>query len=255
MAWIESHTVLLRHRKVLQLANDLGLQPVHVIGHLHALWHTVLEQQEDGNLGEWPDVMIAQAAAYSGDAAAFVAALQSRKWLDGKIIHDWMDYAGRYLQVKYRTSNPARLLKIQKLHKSVPKSVSSRSKVCPKTDNLTLPNQPDLTSPNQTKPEELRLVPAVAVTSLVNGRKYREESKIVLAFLNEKSGKKFREVDATLGMIEARLKSGVEIQECKSLIARKVREWTTDPIMSKFIRPETLFNKTKFESYLAEVSS
>ena len=144
MAWIESHTVLLRHRKVLQLSDDLHLPPVYIIGHLHALWHTILEQQEDGNLSEWPDAMIAQAAAYSGDATAFVLALQSRKMLDGKIVHDWMDYAGRYLQVKYRTSNPLRLLKIQKLHKSVRKTDSSLSKVRLKTDNLTLPNQPNL---------------------------------------------------------------------------------------------------------------
>lgn len=86
-----------------------------------------------------------------------------------------------------------------------------------------------------------------------NGRDYRGEAKTVLLFLNEKTGKKFREVEANLSMIEARLKSGVELQACKSLIARKVRDWQTDPKMSAYLRPETLFNKTKFETYLAEV--
>lgn len=138
--------MLLRHRKVLLLATDLSMPPVQIMGHLHALWHTTLEQQEDGNLADWSNQMIAHAAAYSGDADAFVSALQTRKWLDGKVVHDWIDYAGRYLQVKYRTSNPRKLQQILKLHKSASRSVSSQSKVTPKSDNL--PNQPDLTRPN-----------------------------------------------------------------------------------------------------------
>lgn len=86
-------------------------------------------------------------------------------------------------------------------------------------------------------------------------RNYLDEAKEVLKFLNEKTGKKFREVPATLVFIEARLKSGVEVQDCRTLIARKVRDWGTDPKMMKYLRPETLFNQTKFETYLAEVST
>jgi uncharacterized phage protein (TIGR02220 family) len=89
---------------------------------------------------------------------------------------------------------------------------------------------------------------------LQNGRDYRDEAKQILAFLNEKTIKHFRPVDANLSLIEARLKSGVDLQTCKSLIARKVRDWTPDPLMHKYLRPETLFGKTKFETYLAEVT-
>lgn len=88
-----------------------------------------------------------------------------------------------------------------------------------------------------------------------NGRDYRSESKTVLAFLNEKTGKHFREVDANLHLIEARLKSGVEVQVCKTMICRKIRDWTPDPTMAPFLRPETLFNKTKFETYLAQITA
>lgn len=88
----------------------------------------------------------------------------------------------------------------------------------------------------------------------INGRDYLTESKEVLAFLNDKSGKHFREVDANLGHIQARLKSGIDVQTCKTLIARKVRDWTPKPEMAPYLRPETLFNKTKFETYLAEVT-
>lgn len=85
-------------------------------------------------------------------------------------------------------------------------------------------------------------------------RNYLQESKEVLAFLNEKSGKKYREVGVNLDLIMARLKSGVTAGQCKTLVMRKVRDWGTDEKMSKFLRPETLFNRTKFEAYLAEVT-
>ena len=152
MAWIESHTVLLRHRKVLQLSASLNLPPVYIIGHLHALWHAVIEQQEDGDLTTWPDAMIATAAAYPGDASLFVHELQAQKLLDGKIIHDWLEYAGRYLTNKYRTSNPRKLKSILLKHKSV----SSQTKVRLKSvfSQTTRPNQPDLTRPDHTIPED-----------------------------------------------------------------------------------------------------
>ena len=87
-----------------------------------------------------------------------------------------------------------------------------------------------------------------------NGRDYLSESKDVLAFLNEKTHKQFRAVDATLAPIQARLKSGVDVQTCRTLIMRKVHDWLADEKMAKFLRPETLFNKTKFDSYLGEVT-
>jgi len=116
MAWIESHTVLIRHHKVVDLAKDLRLKPVYVVGHLHVLWHAALEQAEDGDLSRWSDEFIAASACYPGDAPQFVSLLQLHKWLDGKIIHDWLDYAGKYLEAKYRSSKPERLIAIWAKH-------------------------------------------------------------------------------------------------------------------------------------------
>jgi hypothetical protein len=125
MPWVESHTVLLRHRKLIELAQDLRLKPVYTLGHLHALWHAALEQQEDGDLTSWSDELIADLSCYAGDAPQYVSLLQQHKWLDGKLIHDWLDYAGKYLTAKYRTANPRKLrLILEKHHKNY-----SRSKV------------------------------------------------------------------------------------------------------------------------------
>lgn len=116
MPWIESHTVLLHHRKLIELARDLRLKPAHCMGHLHALWHAALEQREDGDLSSWSDDFIAAAADYSGDAPLFVSLLRTRGWLDGALIHDWLDYAGRYLTAKYKTRDRERLSAIWSKH-------------------------------------------------------------------------------------------------------------------------------------------
>src|SRR3990167_11330953 len=105
MAWIESHTVLLRHRKLIELAKELRLKPVFALGHLHALWHAALEQQEDGDLSSWSDDLIAEMSAFDGSAPQYVSLLQQHRWLDGKILHDWLDYAGGYLRSKYHHTN------------------------------------------------------------------------------------------------------------------------------------------------------
>lgn len=76
-----------------------------------------------------------------------------------------------------------------------------------------------------------------------------ETARALLAFLNLKAGRSFRPVPATLRLIEARLKGGATLEECRGVIARQVRAWGTDPKMAPYLRPETLFNATKFESY------
>ena len=80
----------------------------------------------------------------------------------------------------------------------------------------------------------------------------RLEAREVLTFLNEKTGRSFRFVDTNLRLIEARLRSGASVADCKGVVARKVREWKNDAKMSAFLRPETLFSASKFESYLGE---
>lgn len=148
-AWIESHTVLIRHRKLVDLASKLRLKPVYVLGHFHALWHTALEQAEDGDLSSWSDEFVAASSYYEGDCAKFVSLLESTGWLDeGRLLHDWLDYAGRYLEARYRSSNPERLREIWKKHgrdydADDRRRTTSRTTVGLKSAHLpNLPNQP-----------------------------------------------------------------------------------------------------------------
>lgn len=148
MAWTESHTVLIRHRKLVELAASLRIRPAHAMGHLHALWHAALEQQEDGDLSAWSDEFIAQASDFPGNAPQYVRLLQKHRWLDGKLIHDWLDYAGRYLDAKYKTSNPKRLAEIRAKHsrEAIDRLKSDYSQTTVGPPNSTVPN---LTVPNQ----------------------------------------------------------------------------------------------------------
>lgn len=163
MAWVESHTVLGRHRKVVLLADHLKVEIPALVGHLHLFWHAVLEQQEDGDLSQWSDAVIAHAAMWKGDATIFVAALRQFGWIDGVLVHDWLDYVGEYLTKKYHSSNPQKLVSIWKAHgykygkgkgkygkiQGSKKEVKSQPEV--RLPNLTLPNPSE---PNLTKPEE-----------------------------------------------------------------------------------------------------
>lgn len=116
MPWIESHTVLIRHKKLREFARELRIRPSYAMGHLHALWHAALEQREDGNLSEWSDEFIADVSDFPGDAPQYVRLLQKHGWLDDKLLHDWLDYVGAYLTRKYKTSNRQRLVDIWQLH-------------------------------------------------------------------------------------------------------------------------------------------
>jgi len=116
MAWIESHTSLLNHNKLVSLSVDFNVDRAHTIGYLHHLWYAVLEQQEDGDLSKWDDTAIAKLAGYTGNAKRFVKLLQKHRFLDDRIIHDWLDYTSKYLISKYSTSNKQLLIDIWAKH-------------------------------------------------------------------------------------------------------------------------------------------
>jgi uncharacterized phage protein (TIGR02220 family) len=79
-------------------------------------------------------------------------------------------------------------------------------------------------------------------------RSRAEQAEQVLRFLNEKTGRNFRPTRVNLQFIEARLMEGYTMQDCKMVVAMKVREWKGTE-MDMYLRPATLFNCAKFNSY------
>lgn len=74
----------------------------------------------------------------------------------------------------------------------------------------------------------------------------------VIDYLNQRSGKDFQSrCKGTQRHIDARVKEGFKFEDFTSVIDFKIAQWSSDPKMSEYLRPETLFG-TKFESYLQQ---
>lgn len=75
----------------------------------------------------------------------------------------------------------------------------------------------------------------------------------LLEFLNHKAGRHYQPDVVNLDFIRARLKDGATVDQCRAIIGRKTAEWKGDPKTEKWLRPATLFNRTKFAQYLGEL--
>jgi uncharacterized phage protein (TIGR02220 family) len=77
------------------------------------------------------------------------------------------------------------------------------------------------------------------------------DARIALHLLNESSGSRFREVDTNLSLIAARLSEPeVTLDGVRTMIVRQCKKWK-GTTQEDYLRPETLFGKTKFEGYYA----
>lgn len=79
------------------------------------------------------------------------------------------------------------------------------------------------------------------------------EAVEVIEYLNTRTGSAYRTTtSANIKPIRARLNDGFTVDDCKKVIDTKANQWLSDTDMSKYLRPETLFRPSKFETYLNE---
>lgn len=72
----------------------------------------------------------------------------------------------------------------------------------------------------------------------------------ILDHLNSSASREFRHTADNLKLIECRLAEvGGDVEGVKAMITRQCAKWKTDPKMSEYLRPETLFGKQKFGGY------
>lgn len=103
MAWIELHEELLNHPKTAVLGEAMGWNKFESAGRLYAFWTWAMKYAPTGSLKDLNDAVLGVAVELNGEAATvFVRAMISARWLDrregGLRIHDWPDYAARYLR-------------------------------------------------------------------------------------------------------------------------------------------------------------
>ena len=74
--------------------------------------------------------------------------------------------------------------------------------------------------------------------------------KDILSFLNEKTGRHFKESKETERLINGRINEGYTVEDFKKVIEKKCKEWKDDSKMASFLRPSTLFAPSHFDEYL-----
>lgn len=81
---------------------------------------------------------------------------------------------------------------------------------------------------------------------------YSSERIEIINCLNDAIGSNYKpNTKKTKDLIHARLSEGFTVDDFKTVIYKKTKQWMNDPKMCKFLRPETLFSN-KFEGYLNE---
>ena len=79
------------------------------------------------------------------------------------------------------------------------------------------------------------------------------ETDSVIDYLNLVTGQKYKYSKTSRKHIHARLSEGFTVEDCKSVIDKKTREWIGTDMM-KYLNPETLF-AGKFEKYLNQIET
>lgn len=89
----------------------------------------------------------------------------------------------------------------------------------------------------------------------LSGKPDDDEAVKILAHLNVKANRDYRPVPSNLKLIRGRLKEGATPAEMRAVIDLKVAQWGKDQKMVQYLRPDTLFNATKFAQYVGQLKS
>lgn len=122
-------------------------------------------------------------------------------------------------------------------------------------DSPNAPRTPTLTPTHRSNPDGLDppKAPADAVASTA------QMAAELVDYLNAKSGGRFKThvggkpTEATK-RVSRLLGAGFTAEEVRQVIDRQCGQWLGDPKMRTYLRPETLFGRTKFEGYLGQVA-
>jgi uncharacterized phage protein (TIGR02220 family) len=73
----------------------------------------------------------------------------------------------------------------------------------------------------------------------------------IIEYLNKKTGRKYSaKTQANRKFVSGRLKEGYTEADLQKVIDTMCSKWLHDSKMNMYLRPETLFNPTKFQTYI-----
>lgn len=234
------------------------------------LWCYVAENKPDGGLAGMDAEDIEIAAKWGGVVGEFTAELVELGFIESRdgtyFVHDWPEHNPYAYHAKDRQAR-ARLAAQAKHARSSKVANGEHAGSLPLAGFEHAPSPVPSPSPEPVpEPEPAKQTPLSGSPPDIQGpakklNGYKDQAIEVINFLNEKTGRNFRGVEAngrptaSLEQIIARLRSGATVQDCKTVIARKHRDWAGKEEMQPYLRPETLFGRKKFESYLGECTT
>ena len=174
MAWIQVHQQLKDHRKLLAAADELEIEPAHMLGLLISFWLWALDNAPNGSLEGISDRMIARAAQWNGEPGTFVEAMAHAGLLDvesdGNMqLHDWYEYTGKLIDQREAEKNRSRRRRAAAAADAASdrRTTAGQTEDEPKDDRKKTAgrvnqSRPDQTRLNQSTPTEGDLPPAPA---------------------------------------------------------------------------------------------
>lgn len=185
MAWIQVHQQLKDHRKLLAAADELEIEPAHMLGLLISFWLWALDNTPSGSLEGISDRMIARAAQWNGEPGKFVEAMAHAGLLDvesdGNMqLHDWYEYTGKLIDQREAEKNRSR----RRRAAAAADAANDRRTTTGQSADSTPDDQgtaagrvnqsrPDQTRPNQSTPTEGDLPPTPATEKKPDAQEQR----------------------------------------------------------------------------------
>lgn len=84
VAWLQVHQTLKDHRKLFDAADQLEVEPPHMMGLLVSFWLWALDNAPTGSLVDITPRMISRAAQWDGDPEKLAKTLIRAGWIDEK---------------------------------------------------------------------------------------------------------------------------------------------------------------------------
>lgn len=166
MAWIQVHQQLKDHRKLLAAADELEIEPAHMLGLLTSFWLWALDNAPSGSLDGISNRMIARAAQWNGAPDVFVDAMAGAGLLDKMddetlAIHDWYEYAGKLIDQREAEKNRSRARRAAAAAAAASTSDDRRTTTGQTADGTNddqkkTAGRVKQSTPKQTKPEQTR---------------------------------------------------------------------------------------------------
>jgi uncharacterized phage protein (TIGR02220 family) len=229
--FVKVFTNFYTHRKTMRLRASLGDDAFWIVPRL---WAYAAENQPDGDFASYTDGEIAGLIGYNKDASSMLQALLQAGFMDSdRKIHDWADHNGYHqgFSDRARAAAKARWDKQKERTKEKGEEMKGEDRIGEETSNAS--------SMLQASPKHEKI------------DRYHKDCRAVLHFLNETACVHYREVDANLRVISERLfEPDVTLEGVKAMIQRQSRKWRGTEY-ADYLRPETLFRKSKFDGYYA----